>query len=164
MATVLSIPKGWPRMGIPPCSTWTRNSLCLLSGGIPGTYCGFLRGTGHSSGVVLGAVAQCLCVQYGQLPGLCGRCAGFCPGPRYGLLGFLFVSETQGYGPGRRGFLRCPSPQRNRSRKIHRSPVGCDRPGYSGEDVSALFCDTVEEKLTHFADNTIFMADAYHPS
>lgn len=34
----------------------------------------------------------------------------------------------------------------------------------AGEDVSALFCDTVEEKLTHFADNTIFMADAYNPS
>lgn len=34
----------------------------------------------------------------------------------------------------------------------------------AGEDVSTLFCDTVEEKLAHFADNTIFMADAYSKS
>lgn len=34
----------------------------------------------------------------------------------------------------------------------------------AGEDVSALFCDTVEEKLTEHADNTIFMADAYNNS
>ena len=31
----------------------------------------------------------------------------------------------------------------------------------AGEDVSALFCDTVEEKLTDYADNTIFMADGW---
>lgn len=34
----------------------------------------------------------------------------------------------------------------------------------AGEDVSALFCDTVEEKLSLYADNTIFMADAYSKS
>ena len=31
----------------------------------------------------------------------------------------------------------------------------------AGEDVAALFCDTVEEKLTDYADNTIFMADGW---
>ena len=31
----------------------------------------------------------------------------------------------------------------------------------AGEDVSSLFCDTVEDKLENHADNTIFMADAY---
>lgn len=31
----------------------------------------------------------------------------------------------------------------------------------AGEDVSALFCDTVEDKITNYPDNTIFMADAY---
>lgn len=30
----------------------------------------------------------------------------------------------------------------------------------AGEDTTQLFCDTVEEKLTDWADNTIFMADA----
>lgn len=34
----------------------------------------------------------------------------------------------------------------------------------AGEDVSALFCDTVEEKLAFHADNTIFMADVYSKS
>lgn len=34
----------------------------------------------------------------------------------------------------------------------------------AGEDVSTLFCDTVEEKLSMYADNTIFMADAYTKS
>lgn len=34
----------------------------------------------------------------------------------------------------------------------------------AGEDVSSLFCDTVDEKLTEYADNTIFMADAYSKS
>ena len=34
----------------------------------------------------------------------------------------------------------------------------------AGEDVSALFCDTVEEKLAAHADNTIFMADVYSKS
>lgn len=34
----------------------------------------------------------------------------------------------------------------------------------AGEDVSTLFCDTVEEKLSEYADNTIFMADAYTKS
>lgn len=31
----------------------------------------------------------------------------------------------------------------------------------AGEDTASLFCDTVEEKLSQYADNTIFMADAY---
>lgn len=31
----------------------------------------------------------------------------------------------------------------------------------AGQDTSKLFCDTVDEKLTRFADNTIFMANAY---
>lgn len=31
----------------------------------------------------------------------------------------------------------------------------------AGEDVASLFCETVEDKLTNHADNTIFMADAY---
>lgn len=30
----------------------------------------------------------------------------------------------------------------------------------AGEDTSALFCDSVQEKLTDYPDNTIFMADA----
>lgn len=30
----------------------------------------------------------------------------------------------------------------------------------AGEDTAALFCDSVEEKLTEYPDNTIFMADA----
>ena len=34
----------------------------------------------------------------------------------------------------------------------------------AGKDVSALFCDTVEEKLASHADNTIFMADVYSKS
>lgn len=32
----------------------------------------------------------------------------------------------------------------------------------AGEDVSGLFCDTVQEKLTDCPDNTIFMADGYY--
>lgn len=31
----------------------------------------------------------------------------------------------------------------------------------AGEDTTGLFCPTVEEKLTQYPDNTIFMADAY---
>lgn len=31
----------------------------------------------------------------------------------------------------------------------------------AGEDTTTLFCDTVEEKLSVYPDNTIFMADAY---
>lgn len=31
----------------------------------------------------------------------------------------------------------------------------------AGEDTAALFCSTVEEKLSDYPDNTIFMADAY---
>lgn len=32
----------------------------------------------------------------------------------------------------------------------------------AGEDMERLFCPTVEEKLTEYADNTIFMADGYY--
>ena len=32
----------------------------------------------------------------------------------------------------------------------------------AGEDVAGLFCDTVQEKLTDYPDNTIFMSDGYY--
>lgn len=34
----------------------------------------------------------------------------------------------------------------------------------AGEDVSTLFCDTVDEKLSAHADNTVFMAEDYYTS
>lgn len=164
--------RGLPRQGVclyrGHCPGWLYNAAgCQrraaafrLRMDLPEPHRRFLRAAGNSAGAVHGTVAQRLRFQHGQLPGLCGGTAGVCRATRHGVLGFLLYREHKVLDLNLEDFSDAHHLNGAGAEKF--TAVLCDviARDAAGEDTAALFCDSVEEKLTEYPDNTIFMADA----